>query len=46
MKPIGAKWVMDLYEYIKSKPGLVINGFRNVGIVDIIESYVGVRVSV
>ena len=38
MKPIGAKWMMDLYDYIKSKPELVINGFRNVGIVDIIES--------
>ena len=36
-KPIGAKWMMDLYDYIKSKPELVINGFRNVGIVDILE---------
>ena len=34
MKPIGAKWMMNLYDYIKSKPELVINGFRNVGIVD------------
>ena len=38
VKPIGTKWMMDLYDYIKSKPELVINGFRNVGIVDIIES--------
>ena len=38
MKPKGVKWMMDLYDYIKSKPELVINGFRNVGIVDIIES--------
>ena len=38
IKPIDAKWMMDLYDYIKSKPELVINGFRNVGIVDIIES--------
>ena len=38
MKPIGAKWMMDLYDYIKSKPELVINGFRNVGVVDITES--------
>ena len=38
MKLIGAKWMMDLHDYIKSKPELVINGFRNVGIVDIIES--------
>ena len=28
--------MMDLYDYIKSKPELVINGFRNVGIVDIL----------
>ena len=38
MKPIVAKWMMDLYDYIKSKSELVINGFRKVGIVDIIES--------
>lgn len=32
MEPTGAKWMMDPYDYIKPKPELVINGFRNVGI--------------
>ena len=32
VKPLGAMWLMDAYEYIKSKPSIIINGFRGAGI--------------
>lgn len=33
VKPLGAKWMVDLYCYIKSKPEIVCNGFKAAGIV-------------
>ena len=33
VKPIGAKWLMELYDYLKAKPEIIINGFRGAGIV-------------
>jgi len=38
MKPIRAKWMMDLSDYIKCHPEFVVNGFRNVGILDFLKS--------
>lgn len=32
VKPLGAKWLMGLYEYMKLKPEIVINGFKEAGI--------------
>ena len=32
MKPLGAKWMMGLYDYIKSKPEMINNGFQQAGI--------------
>lgn len=32
VKPLGAMWLMDAYEYIKSKPSIIINSFRGAGI--------------
>ena len=32
VKPLGAKWMMGLYDYMKSKPEIIINGFKEVGI--------------
>ena len=32
VKPLGAMWLMDAYEYIKSKASIIINGFRGTGI--------------
>ena len=29
--PIGAKWLMELYDYLKAKPEIIINGFRCAG---------------
>ena len=33
MKPLGARWLMGAYDYIKSKPDIVINGFRGAEII-------------
>ena len=36
VKPLGVRWMIELHDYIKSKPNIVMNGFKNVGIVDIL----------
>ena len=38
VKPLGAQWMIQLYDYLKSKPEIVQNGFRAVGIEDCISS--------
>ena len=32
VKPLGAKWLTGVQEYIKSKPSIIINGFKEAGI--------------
>lgn len=32
MKSLGAKWLTKLYDYMKTKPEIVIYGFREAGI--------------
>ena len=32
VKPIGAKWIIAMSDYIKSHPEMIINGFKNVGL--------------
>ena len=32
MKPIGAKWLIELYDYLKSKPEIICNGLKGAGI--------------
>ena len=32
VKPLGAKWMIKLYDYLKSKPDIIKNGFRHSGI--------------
>lgn len=32
VKPLGAKWMVNFYNYIQTKPGLVQNEFREAGI--------------
>ena len=32
VKPLGAKWMISLYDYMKSKPDIIKNGFRHAGI--------------
>ena len=31
VKPLGAQWLMDLYDYMLQKPELIINGFCGAG---------------
>ena len=32
VKPLGAKWMIRLYDYMKSKPDITRNGFQHAGI--------------
>ena len=38
MKPIVITWTMDMYEYFKSKPSIIINGFKEAGICDTLKN--------
>lgn len=38
MKPLSAKWTIELYDYFLSRPDIIINGFRAAGIVDILSN--------
>lgn len=38
MKPLGARWMIELYNYLKLNPQIIINGFKEVGILDILKS--------
>ena len=40
IKPLCAKWIVSLYEHIRSNPALVINGFKEAGILDCISSII------
>lgn len=33
VKPLGAQWMIALYDYFKSKPEIAKNGFKEAGIV-------------
>ena len=37
MKPLGVKWVIELYNYLKGKPDIIMNGFREAGILDCVK---------
>ena len=32
VKPLGAEWLIDLYNYLLSKPDIIVSGFRGSGI--------------
>ena len=32
MKPLGGKWMISLYDYMKSKPDITKNGFHHAGL--------------
>jgi len=36
MKPLGARWLIDLYNHICANPTFIVNGFAKVGILDIL----------
>ena len=37
MKPISARWMIQLFDYMKANPDIIRNGFRNVGITDVLQ---------
>ena len=36
LKPLSAKWIMEMHNYFMSQPSIIINGFREAGIVEIL----------
>ena len=32
IKPIHAKWLLSLYDYLRVKEGMIINGFKQAGV--------------
>ena len=38
MKPLGARWMIRLYDHMKSHPEIIVNGFRASGIYNSIKS--------
>ena len=34
VKPLGAKWLVDLFDYMKTKPEIIRNGFKEAGILE------------
>jgi len=34
VKSLGAKWMVELFDYMKSKPNIISNGFKKSGILD------------
>jgi len=34
VKPLGARWLCDLYDYILARPKIIINSFRLAGLLD------------
>ena len=37
MKPLGARWLVELYNYLCSNPSFIVNGFSAAGILDILK---------
>ena len=38
LKPIMSRWTMGMYDYFKSNPRIIINGFKAAGICEVLES--------
>ena len=34
VKPLGAAWIKSAYDYVKSKPEIIQNGFKEAGILE------------
>ena len=37
MRELGAQWLVAFFDHVRSHPELVVNGFKEAGIVDAIE---------
>ena len=33
VKSLGAQWLIEMYDYMKSRPDIISNGFRDAGII-------------
>ena len=40
MKPLGAKWITKMYDYLRGKPDIIVNGFKEAGIIDVVNKCV------
>ena len=38
LKTVGAKWLVQMHEYLQDNPGLIVSGFRKAGIQEAIDS--------
>ena len=38
LKTVGAKWLVQMHEYLQDNPGLIVNGFRKAGIQEAVDS--------
>ena len=45
MKPIGARWLVNLYEHLENSPDIIVNGFRHAGIHQALYLLTGVNYS-
>ena len=37
MKELGVKWLSELYDYLRGRPEILVNGFKEAGIVDALQ---------
>lgn len=38
MKPLGAQWMVELFDHFKAKSSVICNGFKAAGIADCLKS--------
>ena len=38
MKELGAKWLVGFYDHVRSNPNLIVNGFKEAGILEALEN--------
>ena len=38
MKEFGAKWLVGFYDHVRSNPNLIVNGFKEAGILEALEN--------
>ena len=38
VKPLGAKWIIEAFDYIKNEPSIIKNGFKEAGIIKALEN--------
>ena len=36
MKPLGDRWTVEIYDYFRSNPSIIINGYKEAGILSVL----------